>query len=95
MHTLLLLLLVLIASGTAFADEDHDAAFRLREQGKILPLEQLLARMQLGEGARLLEVEAKERHRRQLYEVEYLDLNGRVHELVVDARTGEILKRED
>jgi hypothetical protein len=51
MHTLLFLLLVLTASGTALADEDHNAAFRLREQGKILPLEQLLARIQLGDGA--------------------------------------------
>jgi uncharacterized membrane protein YkoI len=95
MYTLLLLLLVLAWTATALADEDYDAAFRLREQGEILPLEQLLARMQLGEGARLLELEAKKRHGRQLYEVEYVDTSGRVHELVIDAHTGEILKRED
>ncbi|MGA7979869.1 MAG: PepSY domain-containing protein [Chromatiaceae bacterium] len=95
MRALRLLLLLLTASGPTLADEDHDAAYRLREQQEVLPLQELISRMHLGEGARLLEIEAKLHDGRRLYEVEYVDQNGHVQELVIDARTGEIVRRDD
>jgi uncharacterized membrane protein YkoI len=90
-----LVLLFLAASGSALADGDHDAAYRLREEWEVLPLAQLIERMHLGEGARLLEIEAKLHGGRRLYEVEYVDANGRVHEVLLDARTGAILREDD
>ena len=90
-----LVLLFLAASGSALADGDHDAAYRLREERQVLPLEQLIERMHLGEGVRLLEIEAKLHGGRRLYEVEYVDANGRVHECLLDAQTGEVLREDD
>jgi uncharacterized membrane protein YkoI len=90
-----LMLVGLAASATALADGDHDTAYRMREERQVMPLEQLLDRMQLGEGARLLEIEAKLRGGRRLYEVEYVDADGRVQKRLLDARTGEILTEDD
>jgi uncharacterized membrane protein YkoI len=89
------LMLLSLAAGGALADGDHDAAYRLREERQVLPLGQLIERMHLGEGARLLEIEAKLHGGRRLYEVEYVDANGRVHECLLDAQTGEILREDD
>jgi len=75
---------------------DHENAYRLRERREILPLEELLRRYDLGPGSRILEIEIEFEHGHPLYEIEYLDRNGHIREVLIDARTGEALpNRED
>jgi len=87
-----------LASATpapARADEDHDAALSLRERGEILSLEELMRRMDLGEDARILEIESAIEHGRALYEIELLERGGRIRKILVDARTGAVVKEKD
>jgi uncharacterized membrane protein YkoI len=92
----LALALMAVCSFAAARDLDQDEALALRQQGIILPLEQLLAAA-LGRypGARLLEAELEEKHGRYEYEVELLTPSGVVREIKYDARTGTLLKDEE
>lgn len=91
----LLLLLLLFAAGYCPADDDHEAALRLREQEEILPLEELLTRIKLGQDARILEIESEREHGRPIYEIEYVDGQGRIHEVSIDAASGRVLGEDE
>ena len=74
-------------------DLGQNEALRLREQGIILPLEQLLqSALQRHPGAKLLEVELEEHDDIYIYEVELLTLSGVVREIKLNASNGELLK---
>ncbi len=93
----LLLLLSLLATGTVLAgrdDDDHERVYEARQDETILSLGEILVRLDLGPDARVLEVEHKIEHGRDIYEIEYLMKDGDIYELEVDAATGQILKRE-
>ncbi|WP_412460310.1 PepSY domain-containing protein [Pseudomonas sp. SC11] len=92
-----LALALLVACPLASArDLDQDEALALRQQGVILPLEQLLeAALGRHPGARLLEAELEEKHDRYEYEVELLTPNGVVREIKYDARTGVLIEDEE
>ena len=92
-----LLLLWCGAVGTAPADDDHDHARALRDAGTIVPLERIIARLQADGPVRVLEVELESLGDGWVYEVEYLDPQGRVMERYFDAVSGEPLgvARED
>lgn len=88
------LLLTLTLSSSA-RDLDQDEALRLRREGLIMPLEQLLQMaLQRHPGAVLLEVELEEEDGVLVYEVELVTENGIVRELELHASTGEVLKDE-
>jgi uncharacterized membrane protein YkoI len=89
-----ILILPLLVVGNGYAD-DHEAAYRLRERREILPLEELLRRLNLGADTRILEIESEFEHGRRVYEIEYLDRNGRIHEVLIDAGSGEVLADEE
>ncbi|QVM93197.1 PepSY domain-containing protein [Pseudomonas entomophila] len=92
----LALALMAVCSLAAARDLDQDEALALRQQGIILPLEQLLeAALGRYPGARLLEAELEEKHERYEYEVELLTPEGVVREIKLDARTGALLKDEE
>ncbi|MES2820839.1 MAG: PepSY domain-containing protein [Pseudomonadota bacterium] len=96
-YTGMLALAVLALVGEATArDLDQDEALRLRREGSILPLEQLI-QTALGPypGAVLLEVELEEEDGILVYEVELLTASGVVRELELDAREGHILSDEE
>lgn len=77
-------------------DLDQDEALRLRQEGVILPLEQLLGQaMAPYPGARLLEAELEEKQQKLVYEVELLTTAGVVREIKLDAATGDLLKDEE
>lgn len=77
-------------------DLDQDEALRLRLQGVILPLEELLQRaMALHPDARLLEAELEEHDQHYVYEVELLTPAQIVREIKIDARTGELLEDKE
>lgn len=85
---------VTVTAVPAAADDDHDAARRLEQQGEILGLEAILERMDFGSGSRLLETELEREDGRWVYELEVLDPDGRVTEHEVDAATGEVIEIE-
>ncbi|MNH12254.1 Peptidase propeptide and YPEB domain protein [compost metagenome] len=94
-QTVLVALLVLCSLASA-RDLDQDEALQLRQQGVILPLEQLLNDA-LGRypGAKLLEAELEHKHGRYEYEVELLTPEGVVREIKLDATNGALLKDEE
>ncbi|MDD1012073.1 PepSY domain-containing protein [Pseudomonas sp. TNT2022 ID1025] len=91
-----LIALLALSSLVSARDLDQDEALQLREQGIILPLEQLL-KDALGRypGATLLEAELEEKHGRYEYEVELLTPEGVVREIKLDATNGALLKDEE
>ncbi|AWY40269.1 peptidase [Pseudomonas putida] len=90
------LALVTFCPVTLARDLDQDEALRLRQQGVILPLEQVLHHaLDRYPGARLLEVELEEKHDVYIYEVELLTTEGVVRELDLDAATGRLLKDKE
>ncbi|MNF86511.1 Peptidase propeptide and YPEB domain protein [compost metagenome] len=90
------LILAIFALEAVARDLDQDEALKLREEGVILPLEQLLnSALGLYPGARLLEAELEEEDDVYIYEVELITADGTVRELELDARDGRILKDEE
>ncbi len=82
------------------AAEDHpereqDRAKRLVKEGRVLPLEEILARASTRAPGRLIEADLDEENGRYVYELEFADpVTGRVTELVYDARSGDLLATE-
>ncbi len=97
MKSLTRVLLFLVFAGSVNArDLSQDEALRLREQGRIIPLEQLLSLVDARHPhASLLEVELEEDDDIYIYEVELATRDGVVRELEIDATTGKILKDEE
>jgi len=76
------------------ASGDHDEARRLLESGDIMPLEQILNRLRPEYPGKILEIELEQEDGRRVYEIEMLGNDGIVWELIIDARTGELLRNE-
>lgn len=90
------LLLLLLTCSVSARDLSQDEALRLREQGRIIPLEHVLSLIaQRHPQASLLEVELEEDDDIYIYEVELATGEGLVRELEIDASTGNILKDEE
>jgi uncharacterized membrane protein YkoI len=90
------LFLVLLCFTADARDLDQDEALQLRQQGVILPFEQLVEQaMRLYPGAKLLEVELEEEKGAYVYEVELLTAQGVVRELKFDARDSRLLKDKE
>jgi Peptidase propeptide and YPEB domain len=86
-----------VPGGALCADVGHREAQRLRESGRILPLETIVQRAQALHPGKLLDIELEREDGRYVYELELLDERGVVWELEYDAATGTLLqrKRED
>ena len=87
-------LLICAVLGTTYADDDHEMARALVESGDILPLDVILEKAQAHHRGRVLEVELEQDEGRRIYEIEIVDKQGVVHELYLDASSGELLKAE-
>ena len=86
---------LLCALGVAVADRrDHDDARVLREQGAIVPLEEVLRAATAQHPGRVVEVELERKGGAYVYEIELLDAAGEVWKLEYDARTGRLLETE-
>lgn len=85
-----------ISPAVARADRDPDSATVREwvEQGRVLPLEELLARHRDRITGRILDLEVEREHGRIVYELEVVDDRGRVHEIYLDAQSGEWLGEE-
>lgn len=93
------LFLALVAgtiSPVTLADDGYDRSEirQMVEEGKILALEDILARYPESTHGRLLDLEVERDDSRIVYELEFLRDDGRVLELEVDATNGHLLERE-
>jgi len=89
---LLTLLALLPSLVHADDEEDHERARAAVLRGEALPLDQILSRLPLREGERLIEVEFDREDGRWVYELEFIGADGRVRELEVDALSAAILE---
>ena len=90
------MLAVLLAGPVALyaQTEEQDEARQLREAGEILPLQDILTRLDPASAGRVLSVELEHKDGHYVYEVETLDAHGQVWEHRYDARSGALLKRQ-
>jgi uncharacterized membrane protein YkoI len=97
---LLWAVLLLCGSGLGHAggDHDHDRARQALQAGEVLPLEQILVRVQREVPGKILDVELdqekEEGHLRWVYEVKVLNAAGNLLRLKVDAHSGELISRK-
>ena len=92
----LLVLPTLPAGGQAPpARADFELAQEAVARGEILPLAQVLDRLQAVHPGRVIEVELEYSEGRRIYEVELATQDGRLIEVELDAVTGTILEVED
>lgn len=97
--------LLLTAFVTAFAapvladgDEDEkyglEALMEARRAGDVLPLIEILARIEPIIGDNVVDIEFERDDGRFKYGIYYLDAKGRRHEVYVDAQSGDVLEHE-
>ena len=95
-HRHWLFILTLAACGADARGLNQDEALKLRQQGMILPLDQLIEQaLTRYPGAKLLEAELEEEHDRYIYQVELLTAQGVVRELKFDASDSRLLKDKE
>lgn len=92
-----LLAMALVAGGSAVAkdhdhDHDHDRARRAVEEGRMLPLRDILARAEVDYPGQVVEAELEEEGGAAVYEIKIVTNAGRLMKLHYDARTGALLK---
>lgn len=61
---------------------------QLSQQGKIMPMQRLLKLAMPYVHGHIIETGLELEHERLLYEIEYVDATGKVHEIYFDARNG-------
>lgn len=69
---------------------DHDAVRQAVERGEIRPLAAILGAVRDKLPGKIIGIEIEHKKNRWLYELRVLDETGRVFEVYVDARSGEI-----
>ena len=74
---------------------DADSARRLQEEGRILPLAEVVARARSLHPGSVIEVELDDNDGRYVYEIELLDAEGTARELYFDAGSGALLETDD
>ncbi len=92
--TAMMAITLTIDIGTAMASDDHNEARRLKDAGKIFPLEQIIKKARQQHQGRIIEIELEHEKGRYIYELELLDKNGTVWEFEFDASNGELIKKE-
>lgn len=93
-----------VALSETASDDDDDAADDAREHyearealrnGKILPLDQIMAAVRKEIAGDIIEIEFDNDDGRFIYELEIIEPSGRVIDVKVDAKTAAILEREE
>lgn len=89
----LLLISALTFNVSVLADHlDHDSVKRLRDDGRILSMSEVMRRAARIRPGQLLEAELDRDDGRYVYEILILDATGRVHELELDAASGVLIE---
>lgn len=74
---------------------DHDDALAAVEARQALPLTRIFQIAQTAVPGEIIEVELDREGGRLIYEVDVLTSTGRLRQVEIDARTGEVLQVED
>jgi uncharacterized membrane protein YkoI len=90
---LALLLAAACALPAARADDrrDHERARAAVQAGEVLPLPELLQRLQRSHPGQVLELELEREDGRWIYELKLLQADGQLRKLELDAATGQVL----
>lgn len=82
--------------GNALASDkgDHERALQAVQSGQVMPLAKVLVLVEKAQPGQVLEVELESHQQQWHYEIKLLQADGRLMKLLVDARTGEVLKRQ-
>lgn len=75
---------------SAIASDDHDQVRDLKNRGEIIALSELISKAGLTD-VKILEAELEKEYGKLVYELEFLDAEGRVYEQYFDAITGKPL----
>lgn len=87
---------ILASAPAAAGDKPRSQEVRaLRERGKILPMEEILARARTIRPGQVVEVELEREDARYVYEVKIIDDADRVHKLEIDAASGELIEHQE
>lgn len=101
MNTLRRLFALLLVAGAAVCGSalqagedhgDHELARQALQQGQVLPLRQVLDRVEREYQGQVLKIEFERDGGRYLYEIRLLQADGRLAKLKVDAVDGRVLK---
>ena len=89
-------LLMALWAGPALAAtfEDYERAREALARNEILPLADILARVEAQFDSRMIEVEFEAEAGRYFYEFELVSRDGMIREVTVDAASGEVLQVE-
>ncbi len=88
-HIIAVIAAILLSSGPALAETLPPESVReLVERGDILPLEEVLNRLQPAVDGDIIEVDLDRDGERYLYRIKALGQNGRYREYRADAKTG-------
>lgn len=90
--TLALAVLLLAPAVAAAGESEHDRARRAVEEGRILPLRDILSRAEAQVPGQLIEAELEDEDGRLVYEIKMLAKDGRLVKMIFDAASGEVLK---
>ena len=96
--TIMLILSGLLMSSTVHivrADDDYIEAQRLRDEGEIMSLEEIMKNVRKTYPGRILELELEDEEGRIIYELEILGNDSIVREICIDAKSGELLSVEE
>lgn len=88
---------LLLSTGAANADSRirQTEVRQLRESGKILAMEDILARVQKIQPGQVVEIELDREKDGYVYEVKLIDDKDTIHKLELDAGTGDVLRRKE
>ena len=93
--TLALLIAPVAAGGQTQIPPDFELARDAVARGEILPLAEVLSRLQKSHPGRVIEVELEYSDDRLVYEVELVTADGRLIEVDMNAATGEIVGMDE
>jgi uncharacterized membrane protein YkoI len=76
-------------------DHDHDRALEAVQRGEVMPLEQVLMAVRAKIEGVVVRTKLEQENGGWVYELKVLDRDGRMREINVNAKTGELLNPED
>jgi uncharacterized membrane protein YkoI len=86
---------IAVAPASAHGRGDHDRARDALAAGEVLPLEEVLDRLQRTIPGRVLDVELEREDGRWVYQVKLMRPGGRLSRVDLDARTAEVLRSRE
>ncbi len=87
-----LAILLVVLADPALAGRDHLDLSEAVRRGEILSLPEIKARIGADIADRIVEIEVERKAGQIIYEIYYIDSEGRRREVEIDAKTGEPLR---